>query len=220
MDLPILFHTDACVVIDKPAGMPVQRHPQQRGTTVEDALPGWLPVHRLDNETSGCLLVAKTPEAYESLRAQFDRRSVTKTYLAIVHGLTPEAFVAETPIAHHARKEQRMVPATPGAPCRGQPQSARTEVTTIHHYYPNAARPVALSLVRVVIPTGVRHQIRVHLNLQGFPIVGDKLYGKRVLHAQFTTPRHLLHAHQLTFLPPGAEAPITVEAPAPADFSL
>ncbi|MBI4237151.1 MAG: RNA pseudouridine synthase [Deltaproteobacteria bacterium] len=216
----MLFQSETCVVIDKPAGMPVQRHPQHHAATIEDQMPGWLPVHRLDNETSGCLLLAKTPEVYEMLRAQFERQLVAKTYLAIVHGLTPETFAVETPIAHHARKEHRMVPAVPGAQFRGQPQAARTEVTTIHHYYPNAARPVALSLVRIVIPTGVRHQIRVHLNLHGFPIVGDKLYGKRVLHSQFTMPRHLLHAHRLTFTPPEGEAPVTAEAPSPDDFSL
>lgn len=189
--------------------------PTRGHVSVAELLPGWRPVHRLDNETSGCLLLSQ-PEYYETLRQQFMAHTVRKEYQAIVVGLTPAHFVIDTPIGHHPRKTNRMIAVTPGTAARGRPQPAQTEATIIEYLHPTSARCMPLTFLRITIPTGVRHQIRVHLAAQGFPIVGDRLYA--TTNVARLAPHHCLHASALAFTHPMSGTPVQVSAPLPKHF--
>lgn len=195
-DLPlrVVYVDDWLVVVDKPGG--VRGHaldPRQRGT-VAAFLAGRFPetthlgdprssglVHRLDTGTSGLLLAARTPETYARLRAAFRAGEVTKRYLAVVAGTPPPHAVVDAPLAHDPRDRRRMLPAPPGA----HAWPARTEVACVH-----AASGRAL--VTATLHTGVTHQVRVHLELLGCPVLGDALYGGPDV--GLPTSRHALHA--------------------------
>jgi 23S rRNA pseudouridine1911/1915/1917 synthase len=206
-----LYETASCVVIDKPSKMGVMRGARR---SVEAAYPHWPPVHRIDNETSGCLLLAKTNAAFANLRAQFEARTVIKVYLALVDGLTPKTCTYTTPIAHHITKDDRMVLVQDNVDHRSQPQEACTQMETLEHFLPTYDRPAPYSLIKITIPTGVRHQIRVHLAGAGAPIVGEAIYGKRTT----ACTRHLLHAYRLSFHAPDTDELVTVVAPLGDDF--
>lgn len=209
MDLPLLFENTECAVVNKPAGVAVLAQAGSALPSLAERFPDWRPVHRLDNDTSGCLLLAKTDAAYERLRARWQGTEVQKTYLAIVHGLA-SAGVIDIPIAHHPRKNNRMIAVpNPQVPHRGQPRPATTTVRVLAHYHPTHHRPEPLTLVEAGITSGARHQIRVHLAHHGWPIVGDRLYGKPT--HTLTHERHLLHAHRLVLPSEGIDitAPLT-----------
>lgn len=210
----ILYEDPECLVMAKPAGTATLHQEESAVVSLESEYAPSRPVHRLDNDTTGCVLLAKTESAYVALRAQFEAQQVTKIYLAIVHGLTPDTVTITTPIAHHARKADRMIAVTAAdIPHRGQPQAAHTHATTLRHCYPTACYPHPLSWIRVQITTGVRHQIRVHLASAGHALVGDALYG----HTEFANElaHHLLHAWQLTFRSPATNANVTATTPIP-----
>lgn len=207
-----LYDDASCAVVIKPPGMATMTGAGSSLASLEALCAPWTPVHRLDNDTTGCVLLAKDDAAYTALRAQFTQRQVTKIYLALVHGLTVHEQTITTPIAHHARKTDRMiVMATPHTPHRGDPQAATTSFTTLQHCYPTAIFPHPVSWLRILIPTGVRHQIRAHLASRGHPIVGDPIYGRA--DDADESPHHLLHAWQLTFHSPATNEPVTTTAP-------
>ena len=218
-DIPlvVLYEDEDVIAIDKPAGMVV--HPaagHSRGTLVNALLwrfphlegvgergrPGI--VHRLDKDTSGIILVAKNALAHRHLQAQFQARSIEKTYLALVHGhLSPEQGLIDAPIGRHARHRKRMaiVPAHRG-------RAAQTEYEVIAYYDANtlaAAHPL----------TGRTHQIRVHLASLGHPVVGDVVYGRR---DAYKLGRHFLHAHRIRFRSPAHDAIIELESPLPPEL--
>lgn len=211
--LVVLYEDEQVAVVDKPAGMVV--HPafgHQTGTLVNAALSRWPQiaafaepgragiVHRLDKETSGVILIAKTPQALESLRAQFKARTIRKRYLALVEGLpqTPEGVI-DAPIGRDSRQRKRMAVLRDG-------REALTEFRVVEVF-------ASYSLLEVWPKTGRTHQIRAHLAFIGHPVVGDTVYGRRK--QPFTLKRHFLHAASITFAHPISGEPITVESPLP-----
>lgn len=234
-DRPTLrwLHVDeALVVFDKPAGMLVQPTPKETRGTVANALLerfGPLPtapkgeraglVHRLDRETSGLLLAARTRTAQLALVEAFRERAVHKRYLALVHGIPRESrFCVELNLA----------------PSADQPDVQRTDVRgaeaetdfVVLERFPGAGGGTAngtadsgRALLDCRPRTGRRHQIRVHLQAAGHPIVGDKIYRP----AGASSPsrelsRHGLHAAGLEFRHPGSGRPMSFEAPLPPDM--
>ena len=216
IDLNILYEDAVLIVLNKPAGMVV--HPgagNVTGTLVSALLhhcgslssiggverPGI--VHRLDKETSGCIVVAKTDVAHQSLSEQFANREIKKTYLAVC-GITPRQRkgVINAPIARHRVYRQKMT-VTEG---RG-----REAVSDYLVLASNANR----CLIECKPHTGRTHQIRVHLKYIGSPILGDLLYGKR---GDFD--RHMLHAWKLEFRHPVSGEQVAFEAPPPPEFRI
>ncbi|MFH0799148.1 MAG: RluA family pseudouridine synthase [Pseudomonadota bacterium] len=223
--------------MDKPAGMPsvslksgekdtlaawiIGRFPGQAEIGRED-LEGGL-VHRLDNDTSGIMVAAKSQAAYEDLRRQFDEGSVRKEYQALAIGSPPERGLIDTPIAHHPRKKKKMVACTSPEEAekwKGRPAHTEFEVIRRFKILRGPTPPGEIfALLSVTIATGVRHQIRVHLSSIGFPIAGDRLYQKKKgTFLIFPFSRQLLHASGIEFLHPATARLIKLSSPLPADF--
>jgi 23S rRNA pseudouridine1911/1915/1917 synthase len=208
LSLDIVYEDASLLAINKPAGLVVHPAPGHwRGTLVnalvhhlggvvaagDPARPGI--VHRLDRDTSGVLVVAKTAAAHEALAAQFRRRTVTKRYVAVVRGRMPAPEgIIDRPIARHPRERRRMSVHA----ARGRPSATRYVVVEDHGL---------ASVVRLFPTTGRTHQLRVHLAAVGHPIVGDPLYGGRRFRARAADdpliealrrfPRQALHAELL-----------------------
>jgi 23S rRNA pseudouridine1911/1915/1917 synthase len=226
LDVPIIYEDPSLLVVNKPAGMPTHGFSGKDTQTLANFLVAhrpdlltvgksrWEPglVHRLDRETSGLVLVAKTPAAFDSLRLQFRRREVKKTYWALVWGATAAEGTIEFPIAHDSRDRRRMR-ALNIADRRREPVKHWQALTQFKRIY----RQGGLSLVEVEMATGVTHQIRVHLAAMGHPIVGDVLYGQAGSET-FGLNRHFLHARALEFRHPKDGRRIKVEAGLPEEF--
>lgn len=218
--LPVLYEDAALVVVDKPAGMP--SHPLRPGETgtAANALAARHPgcadagddareaglVHRLDTDTSGVLVAARTRDAWTSVRAAFARGAVHKRYLALVHGV-PAGPGCAIPLAHRGK---RMVAAT-----HGDPAALAAETT-----WQIDEQLGPFSLLACTAHTGRMHQVRVHLALAGAPIVGDVTYGAaEAAHMPADLPLrgHFLHALSISLPHPLTGEPLTVGAPLPAD---
>jgi 23S rRNA pseudouridine1911/1915/1917 synthase len=225
-DIPIdiLYDDEDLVVVNKPAGMVV--HPaagNPDGTLVNALLhhvrdlsgiggeirPGI--VHRLDKGTSGVMVVAKNDQTHRELSRQFHDREIEKEYVALVWGLVQQRKRIEASIGRDPKNRQKM---------STRASHARDAVTRV-----TWARDLrGLSLLRVTIATGRTHQIRVHLNAIGHPIVGDALYGgvHRRVPAQFRAVQRLarpfLHAERLAFTHPRTGERMSFVAPLPADL--
>ncbi len=222
LDLPVLYVDAALIAVDKPAGCPaVARDAADRGTAAnflvarapETAAAGRTPleaglVHRLDTGTSGVLLAARDRAAWLNLRRQFAEQGVDKRYLAWVEGRVTAAGERHEPIAHHPRSARRMVVCSD--PHRAVHWHARPALT---RYRPLEVGRRA-SLLEVTIPSGVRHQIRVHLAAAGHPVWGDPLYGTQ------PAARLLLHAARLAIRHPTDGRWLSIESPAPPDFRV
>ena len=224
--LDILFEDNSLLVVNKPAGMVVHPSAGNEEHTLVNALlhhcsgslsgiggvarPGI--VHRLDKETSGCLVVAKNDETHVALSAQFAERRVKKIYQAIVCGELPrETGEIRAAIARHPSHRKRMA-----ATDDDDGRAAHTSYTLVERL--NAA-----TLVDVQIHTGRTHQIRVHFLHIGHPVVGDDTYGARPNArlkelANYAAPRVMLHARDLSFEHPLTKKPVQFSAPVPADF--
>jgi 23S rRNA pseudouridine1911/1915/1917 synthase len=230
--LDVVFEDDVIVVINKPAGMSVHPGAGTPGGTVVNALLAHAPeaadaaaptgdedrpgvVHRLDKETSGVMVLAKTADALAALQAQFKARTIEKQYVAWCVGV-PMHVRGEIrkPIGRHPKHRQRMA-------VMGEGREAITEYE-VTATIARAGRSYAL--VHCHPHTGRTHQIRVHLASIGTPVVGDALYGgapgARDPLSQQLTPRHLLHAQRLAFVHPRSGAPLVFEVPPPADFVI
>ena len=223
--LQVLYEDDDLLVINKAAGLVV--HPaagHDDGTLVNALLhhcagnlsgiggvvrPGI--VHRLDKDTSGCLVVAKHDRAHVALAEQFAERDLEKVYLAVVCGiLKPDQGEIRAAIARHPSHRKRMAVQTGG-------RDAWTSIRVRERF------PVGATWVEATLHTGRTHQIRVHLQHIGFPLVGDETYGRkaniRLAEATgFAAARQLLHAWKITFRHPGTEQPVSFEAPIPEDL--
>ena len=213
--LTILYEDEALLVADKPAGMvthPAYKHPA--GTLADavfarqvarGAARPWL-LHRLDRETSGVLLFAKTDAARRALVRQFERRSVRKLYLAVTLGVPSQpGGVFEAALRRDPADRRRVI--VDGA---GRPAATRYRVLA-------ATATHALVLARPL--TGRTHQIRIHLASSGAPLLGDRTYLPADVSMAACAPRMLLHAWRLECAYPGTGAPFAVEAPLPADFA-
>ncbi|MFT3916242.1 MAG: RluA family pseudouridine synthase [Anaeromyxobacteraceae bacterium] len=226
-DLPLaVLHEDAeVVVLDKAAGMVVHPARGSPHSTVVNALlhrlgaGGKLPrlglVHRLDKDTSGCLVVARTERALAALQAQFKARTVEKTYLAVVHGRPADEGRLDTPYGRHPRDRTRYT---------GRVESSRRAVTgwRVRERFGDRA-----ALLEVALETGRTHQIRVHLSEAGFPLLADAVYGGArrearlpggdpVREAAAAIGRQALHAWRLAFDHPRSGKRLVFTAPVPA----
>jgi 23S rRNA pseudouridine1911/1915/1917 synthase len=218
--IPVLYEDTAVIALDKPAGMPSHALRTDETATVANFLLAYHPeliavgkpgeagvVHRLDTDTSGVLLAARTQDAYDDLRQQFASHHVRKEYLAVVAGDVSAAGVVRAPIAHSRHNRRKMRVSSPVNP------DARAALT---HYRP-LERWRDATLLAVHIPTGVMHQIRVHLASIGHPVLGDRLYGMPAA-AQLPAKRHMLHASGLGFTHPETGQAVSVSSPLPDDF--
>lgn len=220
ISLNILYEDEDLAVIDKPAGMVVHVSAHhEKGTLVNALLYRWKEgselsqgsasfrpgiVHRLDKETSGCIIVAKNDVTHAGLAASFSERTIKKTYLAVVEGRPRQRQGSIVlPIGRHPTQRLKM---TVRRPPQGREAITDYQVLTSSSAY---------SLIACFPHTGRMHQIRVHLQQLGFPIVGDTLYGKR---GEWN--RHLLHAWKIEFTHPRQGKKVIVEAPIPKEFEL
>jgi 23S rRNA pseudouridine1911/1915/1917 synthase len=221
--LDILYEDEHLLVLNKPAGLVV--HPgagRTTGTLVHALLAhcAQLPgiggverpgiVHRLDRDTSGVMVVAKTEAAHQSLSWQFKQRAVRKRYLALAHGEIPrETGRIEAAIGRRPDDRTRMGVRSEGG------RAARTAYRVLR-------RLPGMTLVELGLETGRTHQIRVHLAHLGHPVVGDRVYGgRRARRARATEgvpERQMLHAWRLAFRHPISEAWLEFTAPPPQDF--
>ena len=222
-DIPlrVAWEDDELVVIDKPAGMVVHPAPGNWTGTLVNALKGRGDrlsglgdpgregiVHRLDKETSGLLLVAKTDRAHRALGAALAQRRIARRYAALCWGhLRADSVTVDKPVGRDPRDRKRMATVASG-------RAARTEFTRL-------ARLESGDLLRARLFTGRTHQIRVHLASLGHPVVGDDTYGGGGARRLLGLPprRHFLHAAWLVFPHPVTGAPVDVRSPLPADLA-
>jgi 23S rRNA pseudouridine1911/1915/1917 synthase len=224
--LEIIYEDKALLVLNKPAGIVVHPAVGNEEHTLVNALlhhcagelsgiggvarPGI--VHRLDKETSGCLVVAKNDETHVALSAQFAGRTVEKIYVAIVCGLVPrDEGNIRAAIARHPTHRKRMAVHDDDD---GRPA---------HTGYQVLERLNHATLVEAHLHTGRTHQIRVHFQHLGFPVAGDDTYGQRQTKrlaelTDYEAPRVLLHAHKLAFTHPRTGKKVKFTAPIPADM--
>jgi 23S rRNA pseudouridine1911/1915/1917 synthase len=222
--LAVVFQDRSLLVIDKPAGLVVHpgagnaRHTLQNALLALDPKLALVPraglVHRLDKDTSGLLMVARTPEAHTKLVAAMAAREITREYLALCTGVMTAGGTVDEPIGRHRTQRTRMA-------VRADGRSAVTHYRIVRRFR-------AHTLLRVTLETGRTHQIRVHLAHIGFPVVGDPVYaGRRRIPAGLTPalatelnvfPRQALHAARLKLVHPQTERELTWEAPLPQDM--
>jgi 23S rRNA pseudouridine1911/1915/1917 synthase len=216
--LAILYEDEHVILFDKPAGTVVHPGAGNSGGTLVNALLAYFPpirqvgeldrpgvVHRLDKETSGVIIFAKSDKAYRWLVSEFKSREVHKTYLALVdgHPPTPTGRI-EAPVVRDTRSRTRMA-----VGLRGQGQPAVSEYFTLDRF----ANHTYLEVHPI---TGRTHQIRVHLNYIGVPVVGDTLYGRR--NPSIDMDRFFLHAKSITLRLPGERTARTFETPLPEEL--
>jgi len=207
--IEILYEDGEALVINKPGGLPVDR-PRRGGPSLENHMEqlklGFqrapVPVHRLDTDTSGCLLLARNPKALVRFNRAFEERAVGKTYIGILDGVpAEESGRVELSLSKisSAEKGWRMIPAKKGKPSITDWRLLRVEN--------------GRALVEFRPETGRTHQIRVHAASGiGVPLLGDPVYGRKG-----SAPRTMLHASGLTLLRPG-KTDIAATAPMPADL--
>lgn len=220
----ILFYDSELVVVNKPAGMAVHPSPGHPDSTLVNELLRRFPelaaldepnglmragiVHRLDKETSGVMVVARTPFARMELSRQFKDRAVSKLYLAITKGVvTRDRFSVDRPLGRHPTERKRMSIRS------HKLRTAHTDFLILHRF----VGPEPASLVKARPQTGRTHQIRVHLAATGHPCLGDTLYGGK---GNFGWPRQgqALHALALTITHPRTGERLEFVAPIPNDF--
>lgn len=226
-DLPVhlLHEDDSVIVVDKPAGMPsVARRMTDTGTLANflvarfpelhvsspNPLEAGL-IHRLDTATSGVLLAARTRSAHEQLRGSFVHTAV-KDYVAVVHGTSPRMDRITIPIAHVPRRPRRM------RACEDPVVARELSSRPAETWYRTIQSDTQGACLAVRIPTGVRHQIRVHLAAKGRAIIGDDIYDRDTT-AGGAPGRLLLHAYRLRLPHPDDATPLDCVAELPADFA-
>ena len=224
VEFKLIDTSENYIVLDKPAGVVVHPAPGNRDMTLVNGLISKFPelsvlpraglIHRIDKDTSGLLLVARTIEAYHCLNQQMQNRQIGRTYQAIVNGVLIAGGTINQPIGRHQIKRIKM-----------QVNRRGKEAIT---YYRVKEKFRRHSLLELKLETGRTHQIRVHLAWKGYPIVGDKLYGWRPISPQNpdpklkelidSLPRQALHAKKISFLEPESEKLIELHSETPSDF--
>lgn len=211
----VVYQDASVVVIDKPAGLAVHPGPGHPDMTLVNALLAMCPdiqgiggeirpgiVHRLDKDTSGLMMVAKTHQAHNDLSSQIKSRQVTKGYLALVEG-TPKQLhgKVDAPVGRHPRRRTRMAVVVGG-------KEARTNYKVIHQV-------AGYSLLEIYLETGRTHQIRVHMAYLGHPLLGDTTYGR----SSSLVNRHFLHAFHLGFKHPVNGESLEFKIDLPSDLT-
>lgn len=228
-EVEILFADETIIVVNKPPGLAVHPAPSHKQPTLVDSLLARFPelaamaaldgvmrpgiVQRLDKDTSGVMVVARTPAARAALARQFKDRTVRKTYVALVRGLVArDDFTITRPLGRHPMDRKRMSVSS------RTPRDAISHVTVIARF--ESTEPPA-SLVRVRPETGRTHQIRVHLAAAGHPCLGDPVYGGGSVEAgaKLGIHRQALHALRLEINHPVTGARLTLRAPLPRDMT-
>jgi len=217
--LDILFEDEHLIAVNKPANMVVHPAPGHPNNTFVNALlfhcrnlqytnnsvrPGI--VHRLDKDTSGILIAAKTAQTHSKLVEMFSERRIQKNYLAICVG-TPKEGVIDAPIKRHPIQRKEMTV------CFEKGKEAKSICKVL-------GKNQHLSFLEIQLLTGRTHQIRVHLKHMGTPVLGDPIYGSVSANKRFNAVRQLLHAYRLHFTHPITNIPIDLEAPIPKDLLL
>jgi 23S rRNA pseudouridine1911/1915/1917 synthase len=214
--LDILYEDEHLLAVNKPAGMVVHPGAGNFSKTFVNALlfhcktlepsgnlrPGI--VHRLDKDTSGVLLAAKTAQAHEQLVSMFCQRKIEKRYLAICVGNPGDTIINASINRHPVRRKEMAV-------CQEGGREAITHCRVLDYNE-------KLSLVEVHLITGRTHQIRVHLKHKNTPVLGDPLYGCASLNEKYHIQRQMLHAHELKFIHPITQTPLEIRAPLPQDM--
>lgn len=223
--LPVIFEDESFLVINKPVGMVVHPGAGNPNSTLLNAILHHVPdanvlpragiIHRLDKDTSGLLVIAKTPDAFKNLTHQLKKRHISREYQAIVYGSMISGGTVDASIDRHPIERKRMAVV----------ESGKRAVT----HYRVAEKYRALTLLNVKLETGRTHQIRVHLSHIRHPIIGDTLYGGRVQLSKGMTPelitylrqfkRQALHACKLGFTHPTSGEWVQFEAPLPTDMT-
>lgn len=223
----IIFEDESILILDKPSGWITN---DASTTTTQPVLQTWLRenlkypligdrerrdgiVHRLDKETSGLLIVAKTLSAFENLQSQFKERKVEKTYIALVHGRVKlDSGEISAPVGRLPWRRERFG-VLPGG------REATTRYKVIRYY---DIKKENYSLVELYPKTGRTHQIRIHLKFIGHPIVGDYFYAGRKTAREDRTwcPRLFLHASKISFFHPQTGKKLTFESELPKDLNL
>ena len=225
MNPTIIFEDESILVLDKPSGWITN---DASTTTIQPVVQTWLRenlkyplvgdrerrdgiVHRLDKETSGLLVVAKTPPAFENLQSQFKERKVKKTYIALAHGeIIPAEGKIEASVGRLPWRRERF-----GVLPGGREAITMYKVLRITNYGEEK-----LSLVELYPKTGRTHQIRIHLKFIGHPIVGDNFYAgrKTAKEDRLWCPRLFLHASKITFFHPETGKELAFESKLPPDL--
>jgi 23S rRNA pseudouridine1911/1915/1917 synthase len=222
--LDLVYEDKSLLVVNKPPGMVVHPAPGHEGGTLLNALLAYCPqlaasgddrpgiVHRLDRDTSGLILVAKSDKVLRTLQRQFKERQVHKAYLALLDGhLQPSWGRVEAPIGRDPHHRQRMAVLSGG-------REAVTEYHVLEQFDHHSGLVAGdYSLVEAQPQTGRTHQIRVHFASIGHPVVGDTVYGRR--RARLPVSRQFLHAQRLEFKHPATSQRMDLEAPLPADLA-
>jgi 23S rRNA pseudouridine1911/1915/1917 synthase len=227
--LDIRFEDDDLIVLSKQPGLVVHPSPGHENGTLVNALiahcgydclaqlqgddrPGI--VHRLDKDTSGLMLVAKSERAGEALQNAIRTRNVDRRYLTLVHGyIAPETGLVDAPIARSEAGKNKMVVS--------DNLNARDSVTTfkVLQRYEAGTYDDGYTYIECKLYTGRTHQIRVHMNYIGHPCVGDPLYGHYKPKAQLSLERQFLHSWNLEFVHPISQEALTFQDPIPADLA-
>lgn len=200
MNWPIIFADEAILVIDKPTGIVVDQVQKETGAIL---------VHRLDRDTSGVMVLAKTAAAAQDLKQQFEERKVAKKYLALVHGqMKADNGLITTPLAKHPKDRTKVVVGG------DTDRSAITEWQVQQKF-------TGYTLLELTPHTGRTHQLRVHLKSIQHPIVADPLYGfaKKLKSDLAWCPRLFLHAQGLQFRHPQSGQTVTFTAPLPDNLA-
>ena len=219
IDLEIVYEDADLLVVNKPAGMVVHPAPGHHDDTLVNALLAYLPalqesketlrpgiVHRLDKDTSGLIIIAKTARAQSALIKQMKQHTIIKRYLALVEGnVALDQGSIDAPIGRDPRHRQQMAITAVGS------REARTHFKVLERY----ARHTLLLLQ---LETGRTHQIRLHLKAIGHPVVADQIYGSGNVFKRAPLNRQFLHAYQLRFTHPFSGETLELEAPLPADL--
>jgi 23S rRNA pseudouridine1911/1915/1917 synthase len=227
LELEIIFEDEHLLIINKPAGLVVHPGAGNTHSTLANALLAHCPdiahvpragiVHRLDKDTSGLLVVAKTVPAQTSLVSQLQERTVSREYETIVYGEMVAGRTIETEMGRHPKQRTKMAVLPEGFGKR-----ATTHIRLID-------KAQGFTYLKVKLETGRTHQIRVHLSHINYPLVGDKVYGGRprlpkglteaARAAIISFPRQALHARHLSFMHPATEEAVSFEVPLPEDMA-
>jgi 23S rRNA pseudouridine1911/1915/1917 synthase len=226
LDLKIeaLYEDKSVLVVNKPGLVPCHPLKPDEHDTVINAVVAAYPevatvgdkplegglVHRLDNGTSGALIIARTPDAFAAIRAAIRRSDISRRYLALCVGHLEEGVEIATPIAHHAKNRRKMITLPVNAVGSSDMRPAATVVRPLQCHS-------GFSLIEARPRTGRRHQLRVHLASIGHPLVGDALYGGPET-VELAPSRFWLHLSEVAFKSPSSGY-VTIQAPLPTDLN-